>query len=67
MGGSDRKEQKWKERITEKEMVYLTDIEKTDILPVSATKFKYGWTSKILLWALKCWSLCLEDNLSLGT
>lgn len=24
-------------RITEKEMVYLTDIEKTDIFPVSAT------------------------------
>lgn len=42
-------------------MVYLTDTEKTDILPVSAPKFKYDWTSKILFWALICWSLCLED------
>lgn len=67
MGGSDRRAQKWKGKITVKEMVYLTDIEKTDVFPVSATEFKYDWTSKILFWALICWSLCLKDYLSLGT
>lgn len=58
MGDSDRREQKWKGRITGKEMVYFTDTEKTDIFPLSAAN--YDWTSKILFWALICWSLCLK-------
>lgn len=39
VGESDRREQKMEGRITGKEMVYLTDTEKTDFFPISATKF----------------------------